>query len=268
MNNLEQILETGTDAKRELVRLTTEFPSKPKEVLQQVLTQKIIASSVFLAGTSGLAYGLQNAGTVIQVVGGLGVVLGGLGTVAHSYDLVQACRAGYYFMQPKKWEKVMPSSQERLFYLCEGKLTNTPTPVEVVLGTRVYPKQNFDDVKNIPIQTYGFLTDVIVREVDLNFFTEEESDYVPGIGTGYKTVRKVKMKINFEKENTFFEFNAKYEVGCEPSIYTKLTTFRTDSISMLFEAGKKELEIKEIFQFTRSLNLSNENIKFTTGSYD
>ncbi|MBI2662784.1 hypothetical protein HYX11_04980 [Candidatus Woesearchaeota archaeon] len=254
MNSLEQILEIRTDAEKELIFLTKEYPSNPEAILKTILKQKALASAFWLAGTSGLIYAIQNAENITQWIEGIGITLGGVGTLAHSYDLVQICRVYYYLTQPKKWEKIIPSSQDSLFYLCDGKFTNNPTPVEVLLGTRIYPKNNFDDIKDIPSQAYGFVTNVIIREMYLRLFTDEEYDYVPGIGGSYRKVKKCKMQIEFEKEKTAFKFSDEYEVGFEPDIYLQLTKIKTQSISILLETRRNEPKITKIFPCHRFVN--------------
>ena len=210
MKTLEQILRTGTTAEQALARVAQQHPTNPEEVLRHHFYVNLLSSLGLSTFVGGALYGVVAAeNIVIKVWAGAFGLLSSAGLVDEIAELHKNRKARQYFRDPASWQKIIPS-EDTLFYGYNERVTGSPTPVEILLGYRIYPLNSTDDLQFCPPQCYVFVPQVRVSGIDYYTIEEEYTDTSSEHpATSTRTVEYLTLTFEQEKAGFFASFKGK-----------------------------------------------------------
>ncbi len=190
---------TGTDAEQELTRLCQQYPTDPEEILSQHLRQAAYGSAIAFPGAACGGY-LAATHDEVPFLVGLGLAaIGGIKSIQYSKDIANNLKARWYLHHPEKWNEVIPQSNDTLFYLYRDRFTCTPTPVEALLGDRIYPVDDLQ-LPRYERETFLFLGTSKVREIITEKFTQREREMGAEHPGGYVTTTYEKHRMVLERK--------------------------------------------------------------------
>ncbi len=248
MKMLEHILESGTQAEKELVQLAESMPTKAEEKLKNEITGSLVSTLCFGAGAVLSGYMLTGGEAFSLFWGGLGVVTTGIGTLVNGSFLKDYLKVQSEYNKKEVWDTIIPLSEKVLFYQFNEGFTYNPTPIEVRLGQRVYLIEGLDEIEEMKERAMVYVSQVVVREVSRenydNFIEKSMTDRkgefekIMGAKVQYE-LRKgeeancVEMDILLDNKGSHY-FDAFSQTAKECSLLLSMEKGKIKSISRMF----------------------------------
>ena len=246
MKNLEQILETGNKAERALVKLVDAYPTNPGAILREKFVKSTLGITISAAVFTGFS--------ALQIANGFDIFysaftgFGFLGAVNNIINIKKNLEAYKYFSDENLWSKIIPNTNEALFYRYKDSLTYNPTPVEIIFGERVHPIENLNNFEGLN-GTYFF------HDVKMDMI-ETRRENIGMEHPIFKDLTYFNTSITLEKCNLHFDISSQDAVkNAENLSFNKYVLVQlSDGKIVGFEGYGANFEKKDFFKLTENDN--------------
>ncbi|PIN87885.1 hypothetical protein COV12_01505 [Candidatus Woesearchaeota archaeon CG10_big_fil_rev_8_21_14_0_10_32_24] len=263
MVTLEQILEDGTDAEKELVNLSLDQPINQMGVLKQEIKNDLkiaIFASAGMIGSICLGYnGYNQKSWVWQTLGYYGLLMMGSGVVLSCNSLSDHLTLLKDYKQFIGEPKNKSSKNDVEFYWLNVVFISEPTPIAKKLGQPIYPLKTFEEITHLNQDCLVYLSSISIKETDFNNYNDLEiDDYVPGSGFGWKNITHTKrtLEFNSKDDQISLEIDRKMDDQFNDFYHRLISEFEHDKSVLLRVSEGKVRDIIEVYSSSQTLKKS------------